>query len=135
MDEFDRHAGAADHDGRAIANVRDGGSRGRNCACGISRLPSHKLEANLKSLMKETDFVSGVSRGLKVIEAFGETQQRLSITEASKLTGFDRATMLRSLLTLAQLAYLAATPLSSIIQPYLDQLAEQAAQCLGLDAG
>ena len=99
--------------------------------------------------MRETDFVSGFARGLKVIEAFGETRQRLSIAEASKLTELDRATVRRSLLTLADLgyadydgkfftltpkilrlghAYLAATPLPTIIQPYLDQLSERAGQ-------
>ncbi|WFU12529.1 IclR family transcriptional regulator C-terminal domain-containing protein (plasmid) [Rhizobium sp. CB3090] len=97
--------------------------------------------------MRETDFVSGFAKGLKTIEAFGETRQRLSIAEASKLTGLDRATVRRSLLTLAELgyaeydgkfftltpkilrlghAYLSATPLPTIIQPYLDQLSERA---------
>ncbi|MEK1872823.1 MAG: helix-turn-helix domain-containing protein, partial [Rhizobium altiplani] len=42
--------------------------------------------------MRETDFVSGFARGLKVIEAFEETRQRLSIADAAKLTGLDRAT-------------------------------------------
>jgi IclR family pca regulon transcriptional regulator len=99
--------------------------------------------------MRETDFVSGFARGLKVIEAFGETQRRLSIAEASKLTELDRATVRRSLLTLAELgyadydgkfftltpkilrlghAYLEATPLPSLIQPHLDQLSERAQQ-------
>ncbi|MGG7579576.1 IclR family transcriptional regulator domain-containing protein [Rhizobium sp. Nf11,1] len=99
--------------------------------------------------MRETDFVSGFARGLKVIEAFGETRQRLSIAEASKLTELDRATVRRSLLTLAELgyadydgkfftltpkilrlghAYLAATPLPALLQPHLDQLSEQAGQ-------
>ncbi|MGY5774905.1 IclR family transcriptional regulator [Rhizobium sp. LEGMi135b] len=99
--------------------------------------------------MRETDFVSGFAKGLKVIEAFGETRQRLTIAEASKLTGLDRATVRRSLLTLSELgyavydgkfftltpkilrlghAYLAATPLPIIIQPHLDQLAERAGQ-------
>jgi IclR family pca regulon transcriptional regulator len=97
--------------------------------------------------MRETDFVSGFAKGLKTIEAFGETRQKLSIAEAAKLTGLDRATVRRSLLTLAELgyadydgkffaltpkilrlghAYLSATPLPTIIQPYLDQLAERA---------
>lgn len=97
--------------------------------------------------MRETDFVSGFARGLKVIEAFEETRQRLSIAEASKLTGLDRATVRRSLLTLAELgyadydgkffaltpkilrlghAYLSATPLPVLIQPHLDQLSEKA---------
>ncbi|SCB59127.1 transcriptional regulator, IclR family [Rhizobium aethiopicum] len=99
--------------------------------------------------MRETDFVSGFARGLKVIETFGETRQRLSIAEASKLTGLDRATVRRSLLTLAELgyadydgkfftltpkilrlghAYLQATPLPALLQPHLDHLSEQAGQ-------
>ncbi|AWI60038.1 IclR family transcriptional regulator [Sinorhizobium fredii] len=99
--------------------------------------------------MRETDFVSGFARGLKVIEAFGEAQPRLSIAEASKCTGLDRATVRRSLLTLSELgyadydgkffsltpkilrlghAYLSATPLPAIVQPYLDQLSEKAGQ-------
>ncbi|TLX08583.1 IclR family transcriptional regulator [Rhizobium sp. MHM7A] len=99
--------------------------------------------------MRETDFVSGFARGLKVIEAFGETRQRLSIAEASKLTGLDRATVRRSLLTLAELgfadydgkfftltpkilrlghAYLQATPLPALLQPHLDLLSERAGQ-------
>jgi len=99
--------------------------------------------------MRETDFVSGFARGLKVIEAFGETRPRLSIAEAAKITGLDRATVRRSLLTLAELgyadydgkfftltpkilrlghAYLSATPLPTIVQPHLDQLSEKAGQ-------
>ncbi|MBP2234148.1 IclR family pca regulon transcriptional regulator [Sinorhizobium kostiense] len=99
--------------------------------------------------MRETDFVSGFARGLKVIEAFGEARPRLSIAEAAKITGLDRATVRRSLLTLSELgyadydgkfftltpkilrlghAYLSATPLSMIVQPHLDQLSEKAGQ-------
>ncbi|WP_026620589.1 IclR family transcriptional regulator, pca regulon regulatory protein (plasmid) [Ensifer sp. WSM1721] len=99
--------------------------------------------------MRETDFVSGFARGLRVIEAFGEAQPRLSIADAAKITGLDRATVRRSLLTLSELgyadydgkfftltprilrlghAYLSATPLPTIVQPYLDQLSEKAGQ-------
>ncbi|MGE6781787.1 IclR family transcriptional regulator [Ensifer adhaerens] len=99
--------------------------------------------------MRETDFVSGFARGLTVIEAFDETRPKLSIAEASKITGLDRATVRRSLLTLSELgyadydgkffaltpkilrlghAYLSATPLPTIIQPYLDQLSDHAGQ-------
>jgi IclR family pca regulon transcriptional regulator len=99
--------------------------------------------------MRGTDFVSGFARGLRVIEAFEETRRRLSIAEAAKLTGLDRATVRRSLLTLAELgyadydgkffvltpkilrlghAYLSATPLPALIQPHLDQLSEKAGQ-------
>lgn len=99
--------------------------------------------------MRESDFVSGFARGLKVIEAFGEMRPRLTIAEASKLTDLDRATVRRCLLTLSELgyadydgkfftltpkvlrlghAYLSATPLPLVIQPYLDQLSERAGQ-------
>lgn len=96
--------------------------------------------------MRETDFVSGFARGLKVIEAFGETTQRLAIADVARATGLDRATVRRCLLTLSELgyadydgkffaltpkilrlghAYLSATPLPQIVQPFLDRLAEQ----------
>ncbi|KAB2655998.1 IclR family transcriptional regulator [Brucella tritici] len=95
--------------------------------------------------MRETDFVGGFAKGLKVIEAFGGDQSRLSIAEVSKITGLDRATARRCLLTLAELgyaeydgkffmllpkilrlghAYLSLTPLPTIIQPHLDQLSD-----------
>ena len=99
--------------------------------------------------MRESDFVSGFARGLKVIEAFGEMRPKLTIAEAAKLTELDRATVRRCLLTLADLgyadydgkffaltpkvlrlghAYLSATPLPLMIQPYLDQLSEKSGQ-------
>lgn len=95
--------------------------------------------------MKETDFVGGLAKGLKIIEAFGDTTRRLAIADAAKATGLDRATTRRCLLTLAELgyadydgkfftltprilrlghAYLSATPLPRIVQPVLDRLAE-----------
>ena len=99
--------------------------------------------------MRETDFVSGFARGLKVIEAFGEATPKLAIADVSKATGLDRATARRCLLTLAELgyadydgkffaltpkilrlghAYLSATPLPHIIQPFLDRLSEEVHQ-------
>ncbi len=99
--------------------------------------------------MQDSDFVSGFARGLKVIEAFGETSQRLSITDVAKATALDRAAARRCLLTLAELgyadydgkffaltpkvlrlgyAYLSATPLPQIVQPFLDRLADEAGQ-------
>lgn len=99
--------------------------------------------------MRETDFVSGFARGLKVIEAFGETTPKLSISDVAKATGLDRATARRCLLTLAELgyadydgkffaltprilrlghAYLSATPLPHIVQPFLDKLSEEVQQ-------
>jgi len=99
--------------------------------------------------MRETDFVSGFARGLKVIEAFGETTPRLAIADVARATGLDRATARRCLLTLAELgyadydgkffaltpkilrlghAYLSATPLPHIVQPFLDRLSEEVHQ-------
>jgi IclR family pca regulon transcriptional regulator len=51
--------------------------------------------------MRDTDFVGGFAKGLRVIEAFGEDQTRLSIADVSKATGLDRATARRCVLTLA----------------------------------
>ncbi len=99
--------------------------------------------------MKETDFVSGFAKGLRVIEAFGESDRRLSIADVAKKTGLDRATVRRSLLTLFELqyadydgkfftltprilrlghSYLSATPLPTLLQPHLDVLAEKTGQ-------
>jgi IclR family transcriptional regulator, pca regulon regulatory protein len=99
--------------------------------------------------MRETDFMGGFAKGLKIIEAFDEGAQRLSISEASKLSGLDRATARRCLLTLSQLGYadydgkffsltpkilrlghawLSVTPLPAILQPHLDQLSEKIGQ-------
>ncbi len=99
--------------------------------------------------MRETDFIGGFAKGLRVIEAFGEAKPRLTITDISKDTGLDRATARRCLLTLAELgyaaydgkffeltpkilrlghAYLSATPLPVLVQPYLDQLSEKVGQ-------
>lgn len=99
--------------------------------------------------MRDTDFIGGLAKGLRVIEAFGEAEPRLSISDVAKLTGLDRATARRCLLTLAELgyadydgkfftltprilrlghAYLSATPLPHIVQPFLDQLSETVGQ-------
>ncbi|WP_377298108.1 IclR family transcriptional regulator [Rhizobium sp. SGZ-381] len=99
--------------------------------------------------MRETDFIGSFAKGLKVIEAFGDASPRLSIADVARLTGLDRATARRCLLTLHELgyadydgkffsltprilrlghAYLSATPLPQIIQPFLDRLSEEVGQ-------
>jgi IclR family transcriptional regulator, pca regulon regulatory protein len=96
--------------------------------------------------ISERDVMGGFAKGLRVIEAFGPERQRLSIAEAAELSGLDRATARRCLLTLAQLGYadydgkffaltpkilrlghawLSATPLPIIVQPFLDRLSER----------
>ncbi len=92
---------------------------------------------------KET--IAGFAKGLTVIEAF-DARPRLSITEVAALTGLERATARRCLLTLVRqgyadfdgkfywltpkvlrlgFAYLSSTPLPRLVQPYLEQLAQE----------
>jgi IclR family pca regulon transcriptional regulator len=92
---------------------------------------------------REGDIINGLVKGLAVIEAFDEDNARLSITDVARLTGLERATARRCLLTLASLgyaqydgkfftltprvlrlghSYLAATPLPRVIQPFLERL-------------
>ena len=93
--------------------------------------------------MREGDIIQGLAKGLAVIEVFDADHARLSITDVAALTGLERATARRCLLTLTSLgyasydgkffmltprvlrlghSYLAATPLPGIIQPFLERL-------------
>lgn len=90
--------------------------------------------------------MSGLAKGLAVIETFTAEQPRQSISEVARASGLDRATARRCLLTLAQLGYsdydgkfftltprvlrlgtacLAAMPLPQLVQPHLDELSER----------
>ncbi|MCO5063515.1 MAG: helix-turn-helix domain-containing protein [Rhizobiaceae bacterium] len=94
----------------------------------------------------ERDIMSGLVKGLAVIETFTAERPRQSISEAAAACGLDRATTRRCLLTLAHEGYsdydgkyftltprvlrlgigcLAAMPLPRLIQPLLDSLSEQ----------
>ncbi|MGV8988261.1 MAG: IclR family transcriptional regulator domain-containing protein [Cypionkella sp.] len=89
--------------------------------------------------------MSGLAKGLAVIETFTAQRPRQSIAEVSAASGLDRATARRCLLTLAQQGYadydgkfftltprvlrlgtacLATMPLPQMVQPYLDRLSE-----------
>jgi IclR family pca regulon transcriptional regulator len=99
--------------------------------------------------IKQSDMMGGLAKGLRVIEAFTAENPRLSISDAASITGLDRATTRRCLLTLATHGYcaydgkfftvtprvlrlgtgcLASMPLPRIVQPWLDQLAQQIGQ-------
>lgn len=99
--------------------------------------------------VKERDVMGGLAKGLLVIEAFTADHPRLSISEAAAITGLDRATTRRCLLTLSELGYaaydgkyftvtprilrlgtgcLATMPLPRIVQPILDMLSEEIGQ-------
>jgi IclR family pca regulon transcriptional regulator len=99
--------------------------------------------------IKQSDMMGSLAKGLRVIEAFTAQTPRLSISEAASITGLDRATTRRCLLTLAEHGYcaydgkfftvtprvlrlgtgcLASMPLPRIVQPWLDQLSERIGQ-------
>lgn len=96
-----------------------------------------------------SDMMGGLAKGLRVIEAFTADTPRLSISDAAAITGLDRATARRCLLTLTEQGYcaydgkfftvtprvlrlgtgcLATMPLPRIVQPYLDRLSEEIGQ-------
>ena len=100
-------------------------------------------------MANKTDIIASMLKGLSVIEAFRAEHPRLSIAEVSEITGLDRATARRCLLTLHEGGYaeydgkfftltprvlrlgmgaLAALPLAQLVQPWLDQLSEQIGQ-------
>ena len=99
--------------------------------------------------LKPTDFLGSLEKGLSVIEAFSTDRPRLAIAEVSAVTGLDRATARRCLLTLSELGYadydgkyfrltprvlrlgtscLAAMPLPNLVQPLLDELSAEVGQ-------
>jgi len=100
-------------------------------------------------MANKTDIIASMLKGLSVIEAFRAERPRLSIAEVSEITGLDRATARRCLLTLHEGGYadydgkfftltprvlrlgmgaLAALPLAQLVQPWLDQLSDQIGQ-------
>jgi IclR family pca regulon transcriptional regulator len=92
---------------------------------------------------RDGDRIAGLEKGLAVIESFDRSRDKLTIAEVARLTGLQRATARRCLLTLAKLgyadfdgkffrltprilrlgyAYLSSTPLPQIVQPFLEGL-------------
>lgn len=100
-------------------------------------------------MANRTDIIGSLGKGLQVIEAFGADRPRMAISEVAEVTGLDRATARRCLLTLHELGYanydgkfftltarvlrlgmgaLAAMPLAQLVQPWLDQLSDRMGQ-------
>jgi IclR family transcriptional regulator, pca regulon regulatory protein len=94
---------------------------------------------------RDPNTMGGFAKGLAVIEAFAGEGDRLTIAEAARRTGLDRAATRRCLLTLVAggyavsdgkqfsltarilrlgSAYLSGAPLPRILQPYLEQLSQ-----------
>jgi IclR family pca regulon transcriptional regulator len=102
----------------------------------------------------DRDFVASLARGLAVIQAFGNHQQRLTIAKISQRTGIARAAVRRYLHTLAELgyvvshdgcrfsllpkvislgqAYLSATAMPPPVQAHLDALAGEVGEACSL---
>ncbi|SFK05541.1 transcriptional regulator, IclR family [Celeribacter neptunius] len=109
-----------------------------------------RISTNLVRMTnKSSDTISSLAKGLRVLECFGAKTPKLSITDVSKMTGLDRATARRCLLTLHAEGYadydgkfftltprtlrlgmgaISSLPLPQIVQPWLDQLTEQIGQ-------
>lgn len=54
---------------------------------------------------KSADFIQSLEKGLNIIQAFSPDFPTLTVSEASKITGFSRPTTRRILLTLEQLGF------------------------------
>jgi IclR family pca regulon transcriptional regulator len=94
----------------------------------------------------DRDFMAGFGKGLAVIECFDDRHRHLTIAQVAARTGLSRAAARRCLLTLQRLgyasfdskffaltprvlrlgyAYLSATDLPQLIQPFLERLSEE----------
>lgn len=97
-------------------------------------------------VIKSTDFIGSLAKGLAVLEVFSSENTRLTVSEVAQASGLDRSAARRCMLTLTELGYadydgkffsltprvlrlgtgaLAAMPLPQIIQPWLDRLSEK----------
>jgi IclR family pca regulon transcriptional regulator len=57
----------------------------------------------------DRDFIQSLDHGLAVLEAFSDTNQSLTVSQAAEATGLTRATARRVLLTLQQLGFVRAS--------------------------
>jgi IclR family transcriptional regulator, pca regulon regulatory protein len=94
---------------------------------------------------EQPDFVTALARGLAVVRAFGSDRPRMTLADIAKRVSLPRATVRRSLITLATLgyietdgrnfaltpkvlalanSYLSSSPLPRAAQPMLERLAE-----------
>lgn len=103
-------------------------------------------EPRSSSTAQSKDFVTSLERGLRIIRAFDARDKEMTLTEVAAKTGLTRAGARRFLLTLKELgyirhegrhfsltarvlslgyAYMAATPIGEIAQPYLDEVTRE----------
>ncbi len=70
----------------------------------------------------ERYFIEALSRGLRVLEAFSETEPELSLVEIATAVGLDKSTTFRLIYTLEALGYLERDPQSKRYRPALKTL-------------
>ena len=73
----------------------------------MAALMSNRLGAPAHQLPRR-DYVAALARGLAVMQAFANQNEYLTLSEVAKLTHLSRASVRRSLLTLASLGYMEA---------------------------
>lgn len=76
-------------------------------ARGVKAVPAAGAETTTKPerVLSDVDRMGGFGKGLSVIEAFGQGRDRLTIAEVARLSGLDRASARRCLLTLVERRY------------------------------
>ena len=108
--------------------------------------PSRDWKPDLSVEIRNRDYVYSLARGLEVIRAFTRAQPRMTLSEISRATGMNRATVRRFLLTLVKEGYaetdgkffslkpkvlevgyaaLSSMTMLDVIQPILTRLAEK----------
>jgi IclR family pca regulon transcriptional regulator len=113
-------------------------------------LRDNRAFLNGTPMIARTDFIEGMAKGMAVLESFDTERQRLNATLASQRAGITRAAARRHLLTLAHLgyletdgryfwlgpkvlrfsgSYLASARLPRLLQPTLNRLAAETAEC------
>lgn len=99
------------------------------------------------------EFIESLSRGLRVIEAFGSEKRPMTLSDVAKACGLPRATARRILLTLQSAgyvssddrlfaltprvlglasAYLASNQISAVLQPLMDRVSASAKEVCSL---
>jgi IclR family pca regulon transcriptional regulator len=115
-------------------------------------MPKLKRTAN-DAPTESAEFIESLSRGLRVIEAFGAEQRPMTLSDVAKACDLPRATARRILLTLQSAgyvssddrlfaltprvlglasAYLASNQISAVLQPLMDRVSANAKEVCSL---
>jgi IclR family pca regulon transcriptional regulator len=60
------------------------------------------------ALLQDSETIAGLARGLRVLEAFNEGEEQMTLSEVARLTSISPAAVRRSLRTLASLGYVSS---------------------------